>query len=224
MWCLPGGVSADFVCAMEDVLEVYHRVYDPRHPVVCMDETTKQLIAEVKAPLPVAPGHPARYEHQYQRQGVANLFLALEPLTGSGHIEVTERHTKSDWALFLRALVDHYYPQADTITLVMDNLNTHTKAALYEVFPPPEAKRLADKLDLHYTPKHASWLNMAEIGFNLLSRQCLGRRIPTLTELTHQVDAWLHSRQHQPPIVNWQFTTADARIKLRRLYPALQNG
>lgn len=224
MWCLPGGVSADFVCAMEDVLAVYHRPYDGRYPVVCMDETTKQLISEVQAPLPVAPGRPARYEHQYQRQGVANLFLCLEPLTGQCQIQVTDRHTQKDWAGFVRDLVDQYYPQAERIILVLDNLSTHRKAALYEAFPPAVAQRLADKLELHYTPKHASWLNMAEIAFSLLARQCLGRRIPTATELRRQVQAWLASRHPNPPIINWQFTTADARIKLHRLYPALLCG
>ena len=224
MWCVQGGISADYVCAMEDVLDLYHKAYDPRHPVVCMDETTKQLIAEIKEPIPVAPGQPARYEHQYKRQGVANLFLLLEPLTGDCHIQVTERHTKKDWALFIRDLVDQYFAEADTITLVMDNLSTHKKPALYEVFPPEEAKRIADKLDIHFTPKHASWLNMAEIGFNILSRQCLGRRIATSEDLTTQVNAWLKSRQDNPPVVNWQFTTQDARIKLKRLYPSLQTG
>lgn len=175
--------------------------------------------------IPAAPGQPARYAYQYKRQGVASLFLLLEPLTGVCHVKVTERHTKKDWALFIRDLVDKYFPEADTITLVMDNLSTHKKAALYEVFPPQEAKRIADKLDIHFTPKHASWLNMAEIGFNILSRQCLGhRRIPTMEELTKQVNAWLRSRQDNPPVVNWQFTTSDARIKLRRLYPSLQTG
>lgn len=183
---------------MEDVLDVYQRPYDARYPVVCMDETTKQLVVEVRAPLPVTPGHPVRYDHQYRRQGVANLFL--------------------------RRLIDEHFPDAERITLVMENLNTHTKASLYETFEPAEAKRLADRLDIHHTPKHASWLNMAEIGFNLLSRQCLGQRIPTVTQLIRQVNAWLEARRAIPPRVNWQFTTDDARIKLRRLYPTLQGG
>lgn len=221
MWCIPGPVSAEYVCAMEDVLDVYHRPYDLLHPVVCMDEATKQLVSEIKAPLPVAPGRPMRFEHQYRREGVANLFLALEPLTGTCHLQVTERHTKLDWAHFIRDLVDRRYPNANVITLIMDNLNTHKKSALYEAFPPEEARRIADKLDIHYTPKNASWLNMAEIGFSLLTRQCLNARIPSIGELKKRAQAWLKSRRDNPPVVNWQFTTQDARIKLKRLYPVI---
>ena len=224
MWCLPDGPSAEFVCAMEDVLDVYQRPYDPKRPLICLDETCKQLIAETKQPLPVAPGCPAPYHHQYVRNGVANLFIMLQPLTGRCHVRVSERRTMRDWALAVRELVDVHYPEAEMITLVMDNLSTHKKAALYEVFAPEEAKRIADKLDIHYTPKHGSWLNMAEIGLSVLSRQCLDRRISTIQELGKQVKAWLKQRLQNPPVINWRFTTADARIKLKRLYPELLAG
>ena len=221
MWCLPGAPSGEFVCAMEDVLDVYTRPYDPHCPTVCVDETSKQLVGEVEAPLPAAPGYPARYDHHYVRNGVANLFMMLEPLTGHCQVKVTERRTKRDWALLMKDLVDRHYPQADTITLVMDNLGSHQKAALYEVFPAAEAKRIADKIDIHFTPKRGSWLNIAEIGLNVLSRQCLDRRIATIQQLGKQVKAWLKQREKNSPIVNWRFTTDDARIKLHRFYPAL---
>ena len=221
MWCVPGKPSADFVCAMEDVLDVYHRPYDPKYPTVCLDETCKQLIGETQQPLPVAPGYPARFHYEYVRHGVANLFMMLEPLTGRCHVRDSERRTMKDWAHTVRDLVDVHYPEAENITLVMDNLSTHKKAALYEVFEPEEAKRLADRLDIHYTPKHGSWLNMAEIGLNVLFRQCLNRRIPTIQLLGKHVKAWLSARQQDPPVINWRFTTADARIKLKRLYPSL---
>lgn len=206
---------------MEDVLDVYTRPYDPHCPTVCVDETSKQLVGEVEAPLPAAPGYPARYDHHYVRNGVANLFMMLEPLTGHCQVKVTERRTKRDWALLMKDLVDRHYPQADTITLVMDNLGSHQKAALYEVFPAAEAKRIADKIDIHFTPKRGSWLNIAEIGLNVLSRQCLDRRIATIQQLGKQVKAWLKQREKNSPIVNWRFTTDDARIKLHRFYPAL---
>ena len=221
MWCLPGKPSAEFVCAMEDVLDVYQRPYDPKHPLVCLDETCKQLIGETQRPLPVAPGCPARYHHEYVRNGVANVFMMLEPFTGRSHIRVSERRTMRDWAHTVRDLVDVHYPEAEEITLVIDNLSTHKKAALYEVFEPEEAKRIADKLDIHYTPTHGSWLNMAEIGLNVLFRQCLNRRIATIQQLGKHVKAWITERLEDPPVVNWRFTTPDARIKLKRLYPAL---
>ena len=224
MWCLPGAPSAAFVCAMENVLDVYTRPYDPKHPLVCVDETSKQLVGEVQEPLPVVPGKPARFDHHYVRNGVANLFMLLEPLTGHCQVKVTERRTKRDWALVMKDLVDHHYPEADVITLVMDNLSTHQKAALYEVFPPEEAKRIADKIHIHFTPKRGSWLNIAEIGLNVLYRQCLDRRISTIQKLGKEVKAWLKERQLNPSMVNWRFTTKDARIKLKRLYPALQTS
>ena len=222
MWCLPGGPSAEFVCAMEDVLDVYHRPYDPRRPTICLDETCMQLIGEVQQPLPVAPGCPALYHYEYVRNGVANVFMMLEPLTGTCQVRVSERRTMRDWAFTVKELVDRHYPKAETITLVMDNLSTHKKAALYEVFEPEEAKRIADKLDIHFTPKHGSWLNMAEIGLNVLFRQCLDRRIPSIQQVGKDVKAWLKARKEHPPVVNWRFTTDNARIKLKRLYPALQ--
>jgi hypothetical protein len=221
MWCLPGKPSADFVCAMEDVLDIYQRPYDSKQPMVCLDETCKQLIGETQQPLPVAPGCPARIHYEYVRNGVANVFMMLEPLTGRCHVRVSQRRTMRDWAHTVRDLVDIHFPEAEKITLVMDNLSTHKKAALYEVFEPEEAKRIADRLDIHYTPKHGSWLNMAEIGLNVLFRQCLKRRIPTIQLLGKHVKAWLCARQLDPPVINWRFTTADARIKLKRLYPSL---
>lgn len=206
---------------MEDVLDVYHRPYDASRPLICLDETCKQLVGEVRAPLPTSPGQPARYHHEYVRNGVANVFMMLEPLTGRCHVRVSQRRTKRDWALTVRDLVDRHYPDADSITLVMDNLSTHKKAALYDVFEPEEAKRIADKLEIHFTPKHGSWLNMAEIGLSILSRQCLDRRIATIQQLGKHVSAWLARRDANPPAINWRFTTKDARIKLKRLYPAL---
>ena len=221
MWCLPSGPSAEFVCAMEDVLDVYHQPYDPQRPMICLDETCKQLIGETRQPLPVAPGCPARYHHEYVRNGVANLFMMLEPLTGRCHVSVSARRTMRDWALTVRTLVETHYPEAERITLVMDNLSTHKKAALYEVFAPEEAKRIADRLDIHYTPKQGSWLNMAEIGLSVLARQCLDRRISTIQQLGKYVTAWLAERLENPPVINWRFNTTDARIKLKSLYPAL---
>ena len=224
MWCLPDAPSGDFVCAMEDVLDVYTRPYDPKNPTVCMDEASKQLVGEVREPLPVVPGHPARFDSHYVRNGVANLFMMIEPLTGRCQVKVTEHRTKRDWAVVMKDLVDQHYPEADGITLVMDNLSTHKKSALYEVFPPQEAKRIADKIDIHFTPKHGSWLNMAEIGLSVLSRQCLDRRISTIQQLGKEVKAWLTDRNQNPTSINWRFTTKDARIKLKRLYPALLAG
>ena len=224
MWCLPGAPNAAFVCAMEDVLDVYTRPYDPQHPTVCLDETSKQLVGEVQAPRPAIPGHPARYDHHYVRQGVANVFMMLEPLTGRCHVQVTQQRTKKDWARVMKDLVDRYYPEAERLTLVMDNLSSHQKAALYDVFAPAEAKRIADKIDIHFTPKRGRWLNMAEIGLKMLSRQCLDRRIATIQQLSQQVQAWLSQRENSQAPVKWRFTTEKARIKLHRLYPALLPG
>lgn len=209
------------MCALEDVLEVYRRPYDPKRPQVCMDETSKQLIGETRMPLPVKPGQPALFDHEYRRNGVANLFLMVEPLTGWTEVKVTERRTKVDWAHLMKELVDEHYPEAEGVVLVLDNLNTHVKASLYEAFEPQEAKRIADKLEIHYTPKHASWLDMAEIMLSVLSRQCLARRIPEMETLTREVECWTRSHnQHRKP-VEWRFTTEDARIKLRKLYPTM---
>ena len=190
-------------------------------PVICLDETCKQLVGETRQPLAVAPGCPARFHHEYVRNGVANLFMMLEPLTGRCHVKVSQYRTMRDWALTVKELVDVHYPDAEMITLVMDNLSTHKKAALYETFAPQEAKRIADKLDIHYTPKYGSWLNIAEIGLSILFRQCLDRRIESIQLLEQHVMAWCQQRLDNPPVINWQFTTPDARIKLNKLYPSL---
>lgn len=204
---------------MEDVLDVYQRPFDPRRPVVCFDELSKQLTKEVRAPLPPIPGHPARYDTEYERNGVANLFLWTAPLLGRRHVAVTERRTRLDWAEAIRELVDVHFPAAERIVLVLDNLNTHAPASLYEAFPPSEAKRLWDKLEVHYTPKHGSWLNVAEIELSVLGRQCLDRRIPDQPTLQAEVAAWASERNDDGAAVHWRFTAADARIKLHRLYP-----
>ena len=208
---------------MEDVLEVYQRPYDPKRPMVCLDETSKQLVGETRTPTPVAPGREARYDHEYKRNGVANLFMIFEPLAGKRRVKVTERRTRQDWAACVREMVDEMYPNADRIVLVMDNLNTHTPASLYEAFPPGEAKRIADRLEIHYTPKHGSWLDMAEIELGILGRQCLGRRIDNVEELTREIAAWETERNASETKVNWRFTTNDARIKLSKLYPSFDD-
>jgi len=206
---------------MEDVLSVYTRPYDPRYPVVCFDETSKQLVSEKQVPLPPEPGQPKRYDYEYERNGVCNLFLMSEPLAGWRHVEVTERRTKQDYAHQMKELVDVRYPDAESITIVHDQLNTHDPSALYETFEPQEAKRILDKLEIHYTPKHGSWLNMAEIELSVLARQCLDRRIPDQDTLKREVAAWEERRNAQSRTIDWQFTTEDARIKLKRLYPSI---
>ena len=218
---MPGEPSAAFVCAMEDVLDVYHRPYDPLRPQVCMDETSKQMVGEVRAPLPPLPGFPERFDTHYVRNGVSNLFMLSEPLTGRRHVEVTDRHTRTDWARQMKDLVDVHYPQARQIVLVCDNLNTHEKTSLYEAFPAAEAKRIADKLEIHYTPKHGSWLNVAECELSILSRQCLDRRIPDVASLKREVAAWTEDRNNTAKPLDWRFTIEDARIKMRRLYPSV---
>jgi hypothetical protein len=223
MWCIPPEHSAEFVCAMETVLEVYHRPYDPDFPVVCMDETSKQLVAETRVPLPPLPGEPLRYDYEYERHGTVNIFMFTEPLGGWRHVSVTERHTKIDWALEVRELLDVRYPQAKRVTLVSDNLNTHEYASLYEAFEPTEARRLMARLELVHTPKHGSWLNIAEIELNVLSRQCFCQIIGNKALLCQQVAAWESDRNAHQKGVDWQFTTADARIKLKRLYPKMQS-
>jgi DDE superfamily endonuclease len=207
---------------MEDVLEVYTRPYDPRHPLVCMDETSKQLLRETRAGQPAAPGRPVRMDYEYEREGVVNLFLCCEPLAGQRWVDVTAQRTRRDWAQQIQQLVDIRYPEAERIVLILDNLNTHTPGALYDVFAPAEAKRLADKLEIHHTPKHGSWLNIAEIELSVLSRQCLDRRVPEAATLAGEVAAWQQRRNAATCTVDWRFTTADARIKLKRLYPSLQ--
>lgn len=218
---IPPEANAEFVCCMENVLDIYKRPYEPKHPVVCFDETNKQLVKENKTSLPPEPGQVERYDYEYERNGVSNLFMFSEPLAGWRHVEVTERRTKKDYAHQLKSLVDIYHPEAEKITLIHDNLNTHVPYALYETFEPQEAKRILDKLDIHYTPKHGSWLNMAEIELSVLSRQCLARRIPDKETLNNEIAAWEKHRNEQLRTIDWQFTTDDARIKLKRLYPSI---
>ncbi len=206
---------------MEDVLSVYTRAYDSRYPIVCFDETSKQLVKETRLPLPPEPGQPKRYDYEYERNGVCNLFMFSEPLAGWRHVAVTKRRTKQDYAHQMKYLVDVRYPQAERITLVHDQLNTHDPSALYETFEPKEAKRILDKLEIHYTPKHGSWLNMAEIELSVLARQCLDRRIPDQAALNREVAAWEKCRNAQSRTIDWHFTTEDARIKLKRLYPSI---
>ena len=207
---------------MEDVLEVYHRPDDPQRPLICFDETNKTLRADKRAPLPMEPGQPVRQDYEYVRHGVANLFLWFEPLAGRRHVKVTERRTKADFAEAIRELVDEHYSEAETIVLVVDNLNTHTLGALYETFPPEEARRIAAKLEIHYTPKHGSWLNMAEIELSVLARQCLSQRIPDKDALYRETNAWQTERNQRAAAMQWRFTVADARIRLKHLYPVLQ--
>lgn len=207
---------------MEMVLDVYKRPYDARYPVVCMDESPKQLIAETKTPIPAAPGRPYRSDYEYRRCGVCNIFMASEPLAGKRIVKITERKTKKDWALFLEKIAGQYQ-EAERITLVMDNLNTHTPGALYETFCPDKAKALWDRFEFVYTPKHGSWLNMAEIELNVLIGQCLDRRIDNIEEVKREVSAWQEHRNNKEAKVNWQFTADDARIKLSRLYPTLDS-
>lgn len=207
---------------MEDVLDVYTRPYDPARPVVCMDETSKQLLRDVQAPLPPAAGRSARVDDEYERGGVVNLFLCCEPLQARRWVEATEHRTKVDWAHQIRDLVDRRYPEAARIVLIMDNLNTRTPAALYEAFPPTEAKRLADKLEIHHTPKHGSWLNMAEIEISVFERGCLSRHVPDTSTLEQRVSALEAERNDRRATIKWQFTNPQARVKLKKLYPVVQ--
>lgn len=205
---------------MEDILEVYTRPFDPQRPLVCMDESSKQLLEETRTPLPPQPGQLQRYDYEYSRNGVATLFVAFEPLAGWRHVEVTQQRTRQDWARFIRDLLDHRYAQAERVVLVMDNLNTHSGASLYETFPPEEALRLLQRLEIHYTPKHGSWLNMAEGELSVLQHQCLDRRIGTAEFLKQEIAAWEAERNQKCIGANWRFTTQEARIKLRKLYPS----
>ena len=206
---------------MEDVLAVYQRPHDPDRPVVCLDETTKQLIKETRVPLPARPGRVARHDCEYERNGTANLFMLFAPLEGWRHVEITDRHAARDYAQVLKDLSDRHFPTASKIVLVQDNLSTHKPASLYEAFPAAQARRLVDRFEWHYTPKHGSWLDMAEIELSVLSGQCLDRRIPDKQTLIEQVAAWQHARNKHRAKPDWQFTTADARVKLKRLYPAV---
>jgi DDE superfamily endonuclease len=207
---------------MEDVLEVYHRPFDPKRPLVCLDEASKQLVGEVAQPIPAAPGQPERFDYEYVRNGTANLFMTSEPLLGRRAVQVTERRTAKDYAEVLRWLAEDMHPDAEVIVLVQDNLNTHRLASLYEAFPPEQARELAERFEVHYTPKHGSWLNVAEIELSVLARQCLDRRIDSAETLKREVAAWEEERNERAVEVRWRFTTADARIKLHRLYPSLQ--
>jgi hypothetical protein len=217
---IPPGGNGEFVAHMEQVLEVYKRPYDPLHPVVCMDESPRQLIRETRTPEPARRGVVARYDYEYERCGVASVFMAVEPLGGRRTVRVTERRTRTDWARFLKEIVKLWL-RAKKITLVMDNLNTHGPGSLYETFKPRTAKALWDRFEFIYTPKHGSWLNMAEIELNVLIRQCLDRRIDNILEMQREVAAWHKRRNNAQSKIDWQFTTRDARIKLKRLYPSL---
>jgi hypothetical protein len=220
---IPPEANADFVCAMEQVLDLYQQPHNEKEPVVCFDETSKQLIAETRKPLPMQPGEPQRYDTEYERRGTANLFMFFEPLGNWRHVEVTDRRTKIDFAKCMKALVDDFYPEADLIHVVLDNLNTHKLAALYEAFPATEAHRIAQRLQFHYTPKHGSWLNMAEIELSILSRQALADRMADKAVLIREVNAWQNERNEAGATIDWQFTTKDARIKLKRLYPSFNS-
>jgi transposase len=207
---------------MEDILDVYHRAYDARFPQVCMDEGSKQLLSDKREGLPMQAGMPERYDNEYERHGTMSVFVAVEPLGGKRVIQVCKRRTKKDWASFMREIIDRHYPDAEKIVLVMDNLNTHSPSSFYEVFAPLEARRLTEKLEIHYTPKHGSWLNMAEIELSVLARQCLAGRIPSLEQAQQRVEAWQQQRDQAQASIDWRFTTADARIKLKHLYPTVK--
>jgi len=218
-WCIPQ-VSAEFVYHMEDVLELYAEPEDPLRPRVCFDERPCQLISHVRKPIPVKPGQRPRYDYEYKREGTCNLFMFVRPPTGWRHVKATERRTKQDFAHCMKDLVDVHFPEAKIIRVVLDNLNTHTLAALYETFEPAEARRIARKLEFHFTPKHGSWLNMAEIELAALSRQCLNRRIPDFITLQSETAAWQAQRNAAQVTIDWCFNTDDARVKLKRLYPS----
>jgi len=221
-WCIPEA-NAEFVCHMEDVLDVYEHPYDEKYPVICLDESNKQLTKEIRCALPMEPGQVERFDTEYERNGTANIFLACEPLAGKRYIKITDARKKTDFAEFIKELVERY-PHANKIRLVMDNLNTHNGSSLYERFTPAEAKRILNKLEIHYTPKHGSWLNMAEIELSHLSRQCLDRRIPDKETFIRETTAWCKERNESNAVVDWQFTTADARVTLKRLCPVLKVG
>ena len=221
-WKIPPKANAAFVAQMDDVLDVYARPYDPRRPVVCFDESNKEQHIEVITPLPMESGEPERFESEFERNGVSNLFMFFAPLHNWRHVKVTDRRTNADWAECMRELIDVHFPDAAQVVVIQDNLNTHTPAALYSAFVPAEAKRIWDRLEFHYTPKHGSWLNMAEIELSVLSRQCLKRRIPDQPTLIQETSAWEARRNASGATVDWRFTTADARIKLKKLYPVLK--
>ena len=219
-WCIAPQANAAFVCQMEDVLEVYKLPYNAERPVICMDEMPKQLLMETREPLLCQAGTLAKQDYEYKRNGVADLFMVFEPLQGKRFVEVTEKRRKIEWATVMKQVADEFYPQAEKIVVVLDNLNTHS--AFYETFAPEEARRLAERFEFHFTPKHGSWLNMAEIELSALVRQCLDRRLPNLKILTQEVQAWQQQRNDEVVKVLWQFKTSDARIKLKHLYPKIQ--
>jgi DDE superfamily endonuclease len=223
MWVIPPAHSGEFVAHMEDILDVYQTPYDPQVPVVCMDEQPVQLIKETRQPLPAAPGQPEKVDYEYERNGTANIFLFTEPLQGTRHVHVTEHRTAVDWATEIRDLLEVRYPEATRVRLVCDNLNTHGMGSLYEAFPPEQAHRLAARLEIHHTPKHGSWLNIAEIELSALTMQCLDRRLPDIATLTEETKQWEQRRNESQKGVDWQFSTQDARIKLKRLYPQTQS-
>ncbi len=215
--------NSDFVAHMESVLDVYKTPYDRKVPVVCMDESPKQLIKQTRIPIARKPGQDAKEDYEYSRQGVANIFIANEPLKGKRYIRIRSSKTKKDWAYFVRYIADQLYPRAEKILLIMDNLNTHKPSALYETFPPQETKRIWDRFEFIYTPKHGSWLNMAEIELNVLMGQCLNRRIDSIATIRKEVKAWQQNRNNKKAKINWQFKTDDARVKLKRLYPTISS-
>jgi hypothetical protein len=223
MWVIPPEQSGEFVAHMEDVLDVYQRPYDPQSPMGCMDEQPVQLIQEVRPPLPAAEGKPERYDDAYERNGTANIFMFTEPLRGCRTVSVREHKTAIDWATEVQKLLDTQYPEAERIRLVCDNLNTHGIGSLYAAFPPEQARRLASRLEIHHTPKHGSWLNIAEIELSALTIQCLDRRLPDLETLIKETTQWEQRRNASPKGVDWQFSTHDARVKLKRLYPQMQS-
>ena len=220
-WCIPPKGDCEFVAHMEDTLEVYHRPFDPKYPVVCLDETNRQLISEMRKTVPAKPGHNKHVDYEYRRNGVVDLFMMFEPLKARRYVKVTDTRTRKDFAECIREMVDVHYPDAEKIVLVMDNLNTHTEGSLYEAFEPAEARRLVEKLEIHHTPKHGSWLNMAEIEIGVLSRQCLSKYIESKKRMISEVVAWEHQRNQACTTVDWQFTSAEARIKLKHLYPVI---
>jgi hypothetical protein len=220
---IPPDQNSAFVAGMEAVLDVYKRPYDEKRPVVCMDESPKQLISEARESVPMANGREKRVDYEYVRHGMVNIFMANEPLKGSRMVEVTEFKKKQDWARFIKRIADELYPNAEKITLVMDNFKTHAASSLYETFEPMEAKRIWDRFEFVFTPKHGSWLNMAEIELHVLNGQCLSRHIGTMEEISEKVDAWQRDRNNKESKINWQFTTKDSRIKLRRLYPSIHD-
>jgi DDE superfamily endonuclease len=221
-WCIPPQANAAFVCQMEDVLEIYKLPLDAKRPVICMDEMPKQLLAQTRDLIPCQAGQAAKEDYEYKRKGVADLFMVFEPLQGKRYVEVTEKRRRIEWVAVMKQVADVFYPQAEKIVVVLDNLNTHTPSAFYATLDPEEARRLVERFEFHFTPKHGSWLNMAEIELSALARQCLDRRLPDLETLTQEVRAWQKQRNDEVVKVQWQFKTNAARIKLKHLYPKIQ--